>query len=44
MIFKTNYDGLLIEPQGRKLSAIINWMIAADIVYYKGRKLEVIRE
>ena len=39
IIFETNFDGLLIEPKGRRLQRLLEWMLRNDIKYYEDREL-----
>ena len=42
--FETNFDGLLIEPKGRRLLTLLEWMIRNNILYYEDQEIEIRRD
>jgi len=39
--FETNFDGLLIEPKGRRLLKLLMWMLRNGIEYYEDREINL---
>ncbi|RLG68594.1 MAG: hypothetical protein DRO11_08855 [Methanobacteriota archaeon] len=37
------FDGLLIEPKGRRLRRLLGWMLRNDIEYYEDREIKIRR-